>query len=801
MPGEGCVIKGLRGELMKDRPLFIKTFLSFIIILFATVLIIGLIFNYSFIRYSEDEIGKVSSGKLKVIEAANTMLVDGVRRDALRLSLNTYLNNISLNLKKTDISREWSDTVNFMNILTVLDQVVNANDAISSIYIYLEDFQQVISSKTGVDTVDRFYDTDWLRPYEENKKKGLNAFSIKTRVPLNSEISQNEVKLYSLNIGNEKVITYTFPLSIYTTPLNGAIIINVREAAINQLVKSKNHENEGSIFIITQEGDVVTHADKSLVGENVSDEDYIRRIMESDLSEGHLLTGAGGDKQVVTYYKPDKSGWIYIGVFSLGTLMNKVVYLCTNISLTVLLLSVMSFAASYLISRRLYSPVNQLIQNIKNSKSIDVLDSKNEVAVLTRAFETLIRQEKNLSSILESNRQNIRSKYLLNLANGGVHREKTADVTFPFPYFACAVLCIDRYDSFSRSFAGEQRYYMKTVLINICEDVLGGDLRCYGADMEKERILLVINIKNYQPGATESLLAQRFCKIQQEVARILENTISIGIGNIYTESKSIKFSYADAVEALSYRMLRGYSAILENRLCTGGNDSKYYYPIKYEKNLITCLMNGSGSGVESAVKGMVQDIKSNKNLSPDNVVLIFNQLLGKILGHLLSLNISLSSVFGEKYNIYRQLSRKETLEEIEEWLIEILNAVIAYSESKKANNKLYLDRALAYIHQNFRMDIDINTMVEKTGISYSRLRRVFVAELGVNIVNYINNLRVEEAKRQLLQTDMNVIDIALSLGYNNDQSFNRFFKKFAGITPGEFRSKNRLGSSCATQSV
>ena len=68
------------------------------------------------------------------------------------------------------------------------------------------------------------------------------------------------------------------------------------------------------------------------------------------------------------------------------------------------------------------------------------------------------------------------------------------------------------------------------------------------------------------------------------------------------------------------------------------------------------------------------------------------------------------------------------------------------------------------------------------------MRKVFNDETGENIVNYINNMRIEEAQRLLRQTSTNINDIALSLGYNNKQSFNRFFKKYVGINPGEYRS-------------
>jgi AraC-like DNA-binding protein len=71
-------------------------------------------------------------------------------------------------------------------------------------------------------------------------------------------------------------------------------------------------------------------------------------------------------------------------------------------------------------------------------------------------------------------------------------------------------------------------------------------------------------------------------------------------------------------------------------------------------------------------------------------------------------------------------------------------------------------------------------------LSYSYLRKIFKDETGDNIINYINHIRVEESKRLLLQTGMTVKEIAHNLGYNNEQSFLRFFKKYEECSPGEY---------------
>jgi YesN/AraC family two-component response regulator len=78
-------------------------------------------------------------------------------------------------------------------------------------------------------------------------------------------------------------------------------------------------------------------------------------------------------------------------------------------------------------------------------------------------------------------------------------------------------------------------------------------------------------------------------------------------------------------------------------------------------------------------------------------------------------------------------------------------------------------------------------MAADLGISYSYMRRLVREATGRSVLDNINQLRVREAKYLLLSTEKSVAEIAREMGYRNIQSLNRYFKKYEGFTPGEFR--------------
>ncbi|WP_230192331.1 helix-turn-helix transcriptional regulator [Paenibacillus sp. CECT 9249] len=71
----------------------------------------------------------------------------------------------------------------------------------------------------------------------------------------------------------------------------------------------------------------------------------------------------------------------------------------------------------------------------------------------------------------------------------------------------------------------------------------------------------------------------------------------------------------------------------------------------------------------------------------------------------------------------------------------------------------------------------------------SYLCRLFKNETGKNIINYLNDYRMERARKLLTNPDLNVREVAASIGIENQFYFNRMFRKYYGQSPSEFKKK------------
>ncbi len=87
--------------------------------------------------------------------------------------------------------------------------------------------------------------------------------------------------------------------------------------------------------------------------------------------------------------------------------------------------------------------------------------------------------------------------------------------------------------------------------------------------------------------------------------------------------------------------------------------------------------------------------------------------------------------------------------------------------------------------------------LQKLGMSHRRIAQIFKQEYGVSPTVYANDLKIQIAKDQLKQSNLPVIDIAYSLGFESLSAFFTFFRNYTGLTPGEYRDHPGKSQSSA----
>lgn len=109
-------------------------------------------------------------------------------------------------------------------------------------------------------------------------------------------------------------------------------------------------------------------------------------------------------------------------------------------------------------------------------------------------------------------------------------------------------------------------------------------------------------------------------------------------------------------------------------------------------------------------------------------------------------------------------------------------------DSTKTNDTdAKMRQILKYIEQNFRYSASLSELAENMYMSSSTLSRFFKKQTGIYFAEYISQMRLKYAFRELLYTDKNVTRIAVDSGFSNISVFNRVFREHYGISPTECR--------------
>lgn len=109
--------------------------------------------------------------------------------------------------------------------------------------------------------------------------------------------------------------------------------------------------------------------------------------------------------------------------------------------------------------------------------------------------------------------------------------------------------------------------------------------------------------------------------------------------------------------------------------------------------------------------------------------------------------------------------------------------------SSFANNKI--QAAISYIHQNFTKKIYVNELAKLCLMSKSQLWRLFIDTVGASPIEYKNRLLFDKACSLLSDSNISISEIANSLGFDSPYAFSQMFKKRFGISPTNYRKKNK----------
>ena len=146
----------------------------------------------------------------------------------------------------------------------------------------------------------------------------------------------------------------------------------------------------------------------------------------------------------------------------------------------------------------------------------------------------------------------------------------------------------------------------------------------------------------------------------------------------------------------------------------------------------------------------------------------------------------------EKNTIDHELQSAEGLDDAVNTLCSFIEADaravgLLNNDNKSSSYHRIIEMAKQYIVENCAGDVSLERVAREVGFSSFYLSKLFKKEEGINYKDYVISVRMEKAKQLIQEGRLNVSEVAIAVGYNNNTYFGKAFKNYFNITAKDMR--------------
>jgi len=215
---------------------------------------------------------------------------------------------------------------------------------------------------------------------------------------------------------------------------------------------------------------------------------------------------------------------------------------------------------------------------------------------------------------------------------------------------------------------------------------------------------------------------------------------------------------------------------------------EHVYPMEKERELLGRVRIGDRTGAKEILNQLLGSILFSNAARPDIIKARILELVVMLSRAAVEGGAALEKLLGMNYNYVQELATIEPMEELCAWIVRALDAFMdVVYESRDSKNMPVLRDAVRYIRENFMKDLTLDEVANAVHLSSYYLSHLFKEELGVTFVEYLTHVRIEEAKKLLLDPRRTVQQVSYMVGYQDPSYFTKVFKKLESRTPSQYR--------------
>ncbi len=331
-----------------------------------------------------------------------------------------------------------------------------------------------------------------------------------------------------------------------------------------------------------------------------------------------------------------------------------------------------------------------------------------------------------------------------------------------------------------------------TAVISLAEDT-GSENRTMFADIVKEYFenydnidIVTIDFSGMIAVLFKGWKRETLLKALTNFNNYCKEKFFVAAGDTVCSIPDIKKSYESAYELYTNKFLYLHYGVVSKEIILNENENHNEID-DYSKQIFIFIEVNDIPKIEKALD-MFQNALRQKEYTQEKIKIICITLVMDIKAKTSeSLNDKKSEQFFNE-EIISTISGMNSLFDI----IQLLKSV--FSEASNVlfghTTKSTIERVVQYIKSNYRQELRLELLASIFGYNSAYLGKVFHQYTGENFNNYLDRIRITEAKRLLSMHEYKVYEVAEMVGYTNINYFHNKFKKYVGISPLSFKKQN-----------